>query len=262
MLAQIYRFKLDDDARQAAATSAPATFAQVVYRYHLAKWGCASLAERAIHDLFFNVRNQMSQSKRVQLFAAFNGLHEDVASFGNAEHPTRLFSEPEANGAAVSFYMHAVATLSSAHCEAEQGNDEVVVLFPASFTSKGKSENWLVPITIAKPALETIFGGMMHEGDLEQKDVFKGLLDKVDSLDHEDVYGEPNVDADELLWLAMMQWSALLGDGLKRVALFESGGDDFEGGKAASVARSKEALLSCDHLSRPRSRSGCARSRT
>ena len=31
---------------QAAATSAPATFAQVVYRYHLAKWGCASLAER------------------------------------------------------------------------------------------------------------------------------------------------------------------------------------------------------------------------
>ena len=90
----------------------------------------------------------------------------------------------------------------------------------------------------------------MHEGDAEQKDVFKGLLEKVDGLDHEDVYGEPNVDADELLWLAMMQWSALLGDGLKRVALFESGGDDFEGGKAASVARSKEALLSCDHLSR------------
>jgi hypothetical protein len=76
MLAQIYRFKMEDDMRQASATGAPTPFATLIYRYHLAKWGCASLAERAIHDLFFNVRNQMNQSKRVQLFAAFLGLHE------------------------------------------------------------------------------------------------------------------------------------------------------------------------------------------
>ena len=63
MLAQIYRFKLDDDARAARGTQAPTPFATLVYRYHLAKWGCASLAERALHDLFFNLRNQMGQSQ-------------------------------------------------------------------------------------------------------------------------------------------------------------------------------------------------------
>merc|ERR1719446_1507570 len=154
MLAQIYRFKLDDDARQAAATSAPATFAQVVYRYPLTKWGCASLAERAIHDLFFNLRNQMNQSKRVQLFAAFLGLHEDVASFGNAEHPTRHMSNEGVAEAALSFYMHAIATLQKAHLAVERDNDEIVVLFPATFSSKGKTENWLVPVTLARSAME------------------------------------------------------------------------------------------------------------
>ena len=123
------------------------------------------LAEPAIHDLFVNMRNQMNQSKRVQLIAAVVGLHEEVTSFGNHEHPTRHLSDASVTPAAISFYIHAIATLSNARCEVERDNEEVVVLFPATFSFKGKTENWLVPVTVARQACESILGDLILDGD-------------------------------------------------------------------------------------------------
>ena len=119
-----------------------------------------------------------------------------------------------------------------------------------------------MPLGIVRGACEAAFGGMMLEGEREQKSVFDGFFEKVDTLDHEDVYGEPHVDADEILWLIMLQWSSLVHDGLRRINGFVS---DWEpsavpaggggGGGAAVLAlppppEAKEALLSCDHLTR------------
>lgn len=49
----------------------PPSLATVVHRFFLCRWGCVSLAERDLHDLYLNVRNVAQRVPRCRLFAAF-----------------------------------------------------------------------------------------------------------------------------------------------------------------------------------------------
>ena len=67
----------------------------------MAQWGCGTLADRAAHDLFFNLRLAAPASRRCLLFLAFCGVHfEDPAAFGARARSSALLSEPGASGGA------------------------------------------------------------------------------------------------------------------------------------------------------------------
>ena len=73
-VAAAYRFVLDVRQRALDKGAAPPAFGDAVYRHHLEAWGAGTLADRAAHDLYFNVRNACQTSKRCLLFAAFSGV--------------------------------------------------------------------------------------------------------------------------------------------------------------------------------------------
>ena len=85
-VAQIYDRVRDADGE--------APFGDVVYRYCLDAWGAPSLADRAAHDLYYNVRRHAPTSRRCLLFAAFSGIDNDpVSKMGHRVGSSRLLFE-------------------------------------------------------------------------------------------------------------------------------------------------------------------------
>ena len=291
VITQIYRVVLDDLAAAGRRRLPPRPFDRLVYEFHLDAWGVATLADRAVHDLFFNVRNMIGASKRCKLFAAFLGIHADESqSILASKDSTRLFSDPDLKSAALSFFFHAVAVLSELHCASDRSNAEICCLFPATFSdTRGKCESWLVPVDVVPGALAAIFDrdaapvyektareraddakarerAEEDDGVLEDlEDAIKPhpnvasydeLLKKAGELPRDDVYGEPHVDADGVLWHAMLHWRDLVCDGRDRctrekVANATYGGHGLvEDEAAVAEEAARVALLSVDHFAR------------
>lgn len=289
VLASVYRHVLDDLARASLKRHRPQPFCTSVYQFHLEVWGCATLADRAVHDLFFNVRNMIGTSKRCLLFAAFCGIHgEDTAAFGAKSTCMRLLSDAETRDAALSFFLHAIGVLSGLHSAADKLNNEIVCLYPPTFSdTKGKCESWLVPTDLVAKACAKIFDretaaayrksarerseddAAADEDEADEASFtdldgakrqlpnvasYDELLAKAAALPTDEVYGEPHVDADGLFWLVMMHWKDLVLDGrartgVERIAAASGPHDDDDDDERAARDAAKRALLSVDHFS-------------
>ena len=80
----------------------------VIYNLHMRRLGNASLAERGLHDLFFNVRQLSNGNARVSLFAAFTGIGK-VGLFHAADKPSELLLLKRHE--AFTFYIMVVQTI-------------------------------------------------------------------------------------------------------------------------------------------------------
>lgn len=77
----------------------------MVFNNLLRQWGTPELTERAVHDLFFNVRSLGPALSRLRLFGAFSGYMPPEGS-GPAYDDAAEFHDDEA----LAFYLRAVVT--------------------------------------------------------------------------------------------------------------------------------------------------------
>ena len=77
----------------------------VTFNHLLRQWGTPELAERAAHDLFFNVRSLAPALPRLRLFGAFSGCLPPQESGLPCVDDTEFHDEE-----ALAFYLRAVVT--------------------------------------------------------------------------------------------------------------------------------------------------------
>lgn len=77
----------------------------MTFDHLLRQWGAPELAERAVHDLYFNVRSLAPSLSRVRLFGCFSGCLAREESGPSFEDDVELQDEE-----ALAFYLRAVET--------------------------------------------------------------------------------------------------------------------------------------------------------
>lgn len=91
----------------------------VTFHNLLRQWGSPELAERAAHDLFFNVRSLSPVMSRLRLFGAFSGCLPSENSDPSFQGDGELQDEE-----ALAFYLRAVATFHRVRDDLVAANEE------------------------------------------------------------------------------------------------------------------------------------------
>ena len=248
-VAQIYDWVRDADGE--------APFGDVVYRYCLDAWGAPSLADRAAHDLYYNVRRHAPTSRRCLLFAAFSGIDNDpISKMGHRVGSSRLLFEAATAPAARRFFFHCVDLLR------DDGP-----AFPSD-----DEERWLVPKAAVEGAARAAFNrdaapcyappatDPPRKGRIEAAKAFDDLLFRLRDLAIDE---DGRVDADAVLWLLLQHWRELVLDGrelssTKAIAAMLNGVASYNNQEMVEEAEevARKALLSLDHFVALRRRLG------
>lgn len=223
-------------------------FGASVYRYHLAAWGAPTLADRAVHDLYFNVRRHSFSSKRCLLFAAFSGIHfEETSRMGAKRGSSSLLSDDATGPAARRFFFGCVDLLRAGGAPFPHGDEErwrisqtkVEALARAAFR-RDAAPCYALPETEIR-----------RKGRLETAKSFDAMLLQLKELEEEN----ESVEADDVLWLFLAHWRELIMDGhdrtsTKALAATLTGHASVKTEEAREEAKcvAARALLSLDHF--------------
>ena len=193
----------------------PPTFSAVVYRFFINRWGCVSLAERDLMDLFLNVRNISQRVPRCRLFAAFTRC----ILRGSAEERA-LCSEFGEDVDSLHFYLRSVLLVHEVHekvskLQAKKLNNAFnpskhFTLFPRTTGDARGRDRWQVPCAVVTQCTKTLFQSLYDRStggkDQGGEQAYKQLIHKVEDM----ASGNARlVDVDDWSWLVMTHWSSV-----------------------------------------------------
>ena len=193
----------------------PPNFSAVVYRFFINRWGCVSLAERDLMDLFLNVRNISQGVPRCRLFAAFTRC----ALRGSAEERS-LCSEFGNDVESLHFYLRSLLLVHEVHdkvskLQAKKLNNAFnpskhFTLFPRTTGDARGRNRWQVPCAVVTQCTKTLFQTLydMSVGGKDKggEQAYKQLLHKVEDM----ASGNARlVDVDDWSWSMMAHWSSI-----------------------------------------------------
>ena len=199
------------------------TFMSVVYRFFINRWGCVSLAERDMHDLYLNVRNMSQRVPRCRLFAAFTGC----LVRGSADERA-LCKDFGSDWNSLRFYLRAVLLVHAVHekvtiTQAKKLNNaynpsRFFLLFPTSTKDARGRMKWEVPCLVLTQCTKLLFQSVHDNwGSAESLQEYKHLHHKIEDM----ASGNSRlVDVDEWTWLAMAHWSSIKSK--RRTMIFRS----------------------------------------
>ncbi|GMH64318.1 hypothetical protein TrST_g3639 [Triparma strigata] len=190
----------------------PPSLATVVYRFFLCRWGCVSLAERDLHDLYLNVRNVAQRVPRCRLFAAFTNC-----SLRGSATDRAMCEDFGTDVEAMHFYLRSILMVHSVHdkvakAQAKKLNNaynpsKFFLLFPTTQKDARGMHKWLVPSVVVTQCTKQLFQAIYDRGDdADGKKSYMKLLHQIEDLA---TGGERLVDVDEWSWIVLCHWAGI-----------------------------------------------------
>ena len=190
----------------------PPSLSTVVYRFFINRWGCISLAERDLHDLYLNVRSVAPRVARCRMFAAFTRC-----SLRGSASQRALCEDFGLDVESLHFYLRSILMVHSVHDkvvrnQAKRLNNaynpsKFFLLFPTTNKNARGLLKWLVPSMVVVQCTKQLFQAIYDRGDdTDGKKSYSKLLNSIEDMA---VGAERLVDVDEWSWLALSHWAGI-----------------------------------------------------
>ena len=95
-LAMVFQEKIIQDARADRNHNMRTPLKEILYDFYLYKFGVRRIAERELHELFFNVRRHYKDHPRVAMFSNFMSMTAELERADVDESETAANKEPSA----------------------------------------------------------------------------------------------------------------------------------------------------------------------
>jgi len=198
----------EQDQRLASPKAAFPSIQACVGTYFLSLTGNRCVADRLLHDFFFNVKNMRMLYPRARLFAGFVGMPDvEDMEVPNIEAGLRSEDDYLRSSAALAFYLRAACSLSQAvHDDAASSKvaqeTACLRLFPVTHRDEQTGQDiWRMKFDRVSEVLQALFSSCCGAESDQSKSIVFALKKLQDD--------EDCVDVDEALWHVMKLWKGL-----------------------------------------------------
>ena len=221
-ISMIFQEKIIQDARTDRNHTMRTPLREILYDFYLYKFGVRRIAERELHELFFNVRRHYQDHPRVRAFAKFCQMTKELEraeadAAGDQEETKKEESAAQLMGAtmtqddwmqtegALDFYLRVLLSVNSACVSSKVPPSGT--LFPGKPEDVGKGRS-TVPLDVVSEVVRNIFGEGGDGGDYGlgvAQEKLAIIIMRVREL----VSSDGTVDTDKAFLALLNQWATL-----------------------------------------------------
>ena len=218
-LAMVFQEKIIQDARSDRNHNLRTPLKEILYDFYLYKFGVRRIAERELHELFFNVRRHYKDHPRVAIFANFMSMsaeleradvdgdkkkkkEESAASIMGA---TMTRNDWLQTGEALDFYMRLLLSINTACATKKVPPSGTLYPGKPMEVRKGKSS---LPLDVMSEVVRRIFGDGDGDGDYGLG-MSQEKLAIITMRIRELVNTDGAIDTDKALSVLLNEWSEL-----------------------------------------------------
>ena len=219
-LAMVFQEKIIQDARADRNHNMRTPLKEILYDFYLYKFGVRRIAERELHELFFNVRRHYKDHSRVAMFSNFMSMTAELERADVDKSETATKKEPSAasimgatmtkkdwlqTSEALDFYLRLLLSINSACATKKVAPSGTLYPGKPLEVRKGKSS---LPLDVISDVVRRIYGNGDGNGDyglgLSQEKIAIISMRVRELVDT-----DGSVDTDKALQTLLNQWAEL-----------------------------------------------------